>query len=132
MSGKNLLTTLSIALFSLSISACNDSDSNESNGSVGTQKQPNILFIMADDLGYSDLGAFGGEIHTPNLDALTLEGRILTDYHTAPTCSPTRSQLISGTDHHLAGIGAMAELTPAHLKGQPGYEGYFSVHDKNR
>lgn len=126
MSGKNLLTTLSIALFSLSISACNDSDSNESNGSVGTQKQPNILFIMADDLGYSDLGAFGGEIHTPNLDALTQEGRILTDYHTAPTCSPTRSQLISGTDHHLAGIGAMAELTPAHLKGQPGYEGYLN------
>ena len=76
MSGKNLLTTLSIALFSLSISACNDSDSNESNGSVGTQKQPNILFIMADDLGYSDLGAFGGGIHTPNLDALTQEGRI--------------------------------------------------------
>lgn len=126
MSGKNLLTTLSIALFSLSISACNDSDSNESNASVGTQKQPNILFIMADDLGYSDLGAFGGEIHTPNLDALTQEGRILTDYHTAPTCSPTRSQLISGTDHHLAGIGAMAELTPAHLKGQPGYEGYLN------
>ncbi|KAF5301984.1 hypothetical protein FQR65_LT19152 [Abscondita terminalis] len=108
------------------MSACNDSDSNESNGSVGTQKQPNILFIMADDLGYSDLGAFGGEIHTPNLDALTQEGRILTDYHTAPTCSPTRSQLISGTDHHLAGIGAMAELTPAHLKGQPGYEGYLN------
>ncbi|MEQ1306528.1 arylsulfatase [Acinetobacter bereziniae] len=126
MSGKNLLTTLSIALFSLSISACNDSDSNESNGSVGTQKKPNILFIMADDLGYSDLGAFGGEIHTPNLDALTQEGRILTDYHTAPTCSPTRSQLISGSDHHLAGIGAMAELTPAHLKGQPGYEGYLN------
>ena len=115
MSHKNLLTTLSIALISLSISACNN-DSDHSNTVVETKKQPNILFIMADDLGYSDLGAFGGEIHTPNIDALTKEGRILTDYHTAPTCSPTRSQLISGTDHHLAGIGAMAELTPAHLK----------------
>lgn len=125
MSHKNLLTTLSIALFSLSISACNN-DSDHSNTVVETKKQPNILFIMADDLGYSDLGAFGGEIHTPNIDALTKEGRILTDYHTAPTCSPTRSQLISGTDHHLAGIGAMAELTPAHLKGQPGYEGYLN------
>lgn len=126
MSHKNLLTTLSIALFSLSISACNNNDSDHSNTVVETKKQPNILFIMADDLGYSDLGAFGGEIHTPNIDALTKEGRILTDYHTAPTCSPTRSQLISGTDHHLAGIGAMAELTPAHLKGQPGYEGYLN------
>ncbi|MDN5433595.1 MAG: arylsulfatase, partial [Acinetobacter sp.] len=119
------LTTLSIALISLSISACNN-DSDHSNTVVETKKQPNILFIMADDLGYSDLGAFGGEIHTPNIDALTKEGRILTDYHTAPTCSPTRSQLISVTDHHLAGIGAMAELTPAHLKGQPGYEGYLN------
>ena len=125
MSHKNLLTTLSIALISLSISACNN-DSDHSNTVVETKKQPNILFIMADDLGYSDLGAFGGEIHTPNIDALTKEGRILTDYHTAPTCSPPRSQLISGTDHHLAGIGAMAELPPAHLKGQPGYEGYLN------
>ena len=125
MSRNSLLSTLSIALFSLSISACSN-DSDNSNTVVETKKQPNILFIMADDLGYSDLGAFGGEIHTPNIDELTRAGRILTDYHTAPTCSPTRSQLISGTDHHLAGIGAMAELTPKHLKGQPGYEGYLN------
>ncbi|MGN5765253.1 arylsulfatase [Acinetobacter calcoaceticus] len=126
MPRNSLLTTLSIALFSLSISACSNDDSKESSTVVETQKKPNILFIMADDLGYSDLGAFGGEIHTPNIDELTRAGRILTDYHTAPTCSPTRSQLISGTDHHLAGIGAMAELTPDHLKGQPGYEGYLN------
>jgi arylsulfatase len=125
MSRNSLFSTLSIALFSLSISACSN-DSDHSNTVVETKKQPNILFIMADDLGYSDLGAFGGEIHTPNIDELTRAGRILTDYHTAPTCSPTRSQLISGTDHHLAGIGAMAELTPEHLKGQPGYEGYLN------
>ncbi|EXB26053.1 arylsulfatase [Acinetobacter baumannii 1437282] len=126
MPRNSLLTTLSIALFSLSISACSNDDSKESSTVFETQKKPNILFIMADDLGYSDLGAFGGEIHTPNIDELTRAGRILTDYHTAPTCSPTRSQLISGTDHHLAGIGAMAELTPDHLKGQPGYEGYLN------
>lgn len=126
MPRNSLLTTLSIALFSLSISACSNDDSKESSTVVETQKKPNILFIMADDLGYSDLGAFGGEIHTPNIDELTRAGRILTDYHTAPTCSPTRSQLISGTDHHLAGIGAMAELTPKHLEAQPGYEGYLN------
>lgn len=126
MRSKSLLTTLSIALFSLSFTACKSNNSNTSHTVVETKKQPNVLFIMADDLGYSDLGAFGGEIHTPNIDALTKAGRILTDYHTAPTCSPTRSQLISGTDHHLAGIGAMAELTPARLKGLPGYEGYLN------
>ena len=126
MKRKNLVTAISIALFSFYLTGCNDSDSQESNTQVLELQKPNVLFIMADDLGYSDLGAFGGEIHTPNLDALTNEGRILTDYHTAPTCSPTRSQLLSGTDHHQAGIGSMAELIPAHLKGQPGYEGYLN------
>ena len=70
--------------------------------------RPNILVIVADDLGYSDLGAFGGEIATPNLDALARQGLVLTGFHTAPTCSPTRSMLLSGTDNHLAGLGNMA------------------------
>ncbi len=75
--------------------------------------KPNILIIVADDLGYSDLGAFGGEIRTPNLDALAARGLKLTGFHSAPTCSPTRSMLLSGTDNHLAGLGNMAEmLTP--------------------
>ena len=76
-------------------------------------QRPNFLVILADDLGFSDLGAFGGEIATPNLDALAAGGLRLTDFHTAPTCSPTRSMLLTGTDHHIAGIGTMAEaLTP--------------------
>lgn len=111
--------------FAIAMTACNN-DGTSNTTKTETQKKPNVLFIMADDLGYSDLGAFGGEIHTPHLDALANEGKILTDYHTAPTCSPTRSQLISGTDHHLAGIGAMAELTPEHLKGSDGYEGFLN------
>lgn len=89
-------------------------------------KQPNILLIVADDLGFSDLGAFGGEIHTPNLDAIALEGLRLTNFHTASTCSPTRSMLLSGTDHHLAGLGAMAEAIHPEQKGQTGYEGYLN------
>jgi len=89
-------------------------------------ERPNILLIVADDLGYSDIGAFGGEIHTPNLDALAAEGRLLTDHHTAPTCSPTRAMLFSGTDHHLVGIGTMAELLQPEQIGKPGYEGYLN------
>ncbi|HEY6877429.1 MAG TPA: arylsulfatase [Polyangiales bacterium] len=88
--------------------------------------RPNILLLVADDLGYSDIGAFGGEIHTPNLDKLALAGRVLTDHHTAATCSPTRSSLISGTDHHLAGLGTMAEVLQPEQKGKPGYEGYLN------
>jgi arylsulfatase A-like enzyme len=88
--------------------------------------RPNILLIVADDLGFSDLGAFGGEIDTPNLDALAKEGLRLTDFHTAATCSPTRSMLLSGVDHHVAGIGNMAELLVEEQKGKPGYEGYLN------
>ncbi|MET0285711.1 MAG: arylsulfatase [Polyangiales bacterium] len=89
-------------------------------------KRPNILLLVADDLGYSDIGAFGGEIHTPNLDRLAFAGRVLADHHSAATCSPTRSSLISGTDHHLAGLGSMAELLLPEQQGKPGYEGYLN------
>lgn len=89
------------------------------------QPRPNFLVIVADDLGFSDLGAFGGEISTPNLDDIALSGLRLTDFHTAPTCSPTRSMLLSGTDNHLAGLGNMAEFLVPNQKGQPGHEGYL-------
>lgn len=94
----------------------------------GPDKRPNILLLVADDLGYSDIGAFGGEIHTPNLNALALEGRLLTSHHTAPTCSPTRAMLYSGTDHHLVGLGSMAERTSPEQQGKPGYEGFLNQH----
>ena len=58
---------------------------------VAPKGAPNFLVIVADDLGWSDIGAFGGEIATPNLDALALSGVRFTGFHTAPTCSPTRS-----------------------------------------
>ena len=88
--------------------------------------RPNVLLIVADDLGFSDIGAFGGEISTPNLDALAKQGLRLTDFHSAATCSPTRSMLLSGVDHHVAGIGSMAELTVPEQRGKLGYEGYLN------
>ncbi|MGL4318755.1 MAG: arylsulfatase [Pseudomonas sp.] len=90
------------------------------------KSRPNFLVILADDLGFSDLGAFGSEIATPNLDALATAGLRLTDFHTASTCSPTRSMLLTGTDHHIAGIGSMAEAIAPEQIGQPGYEGYLN------
>src|SRR6516225_2060714 len=88
--------------------------------------RPNFLIIVADDLGFSDLGAFGGEITTPHLDALAYAGLRLTGFHSAPTCSPTRAMLLTGTDHHIAGLGTMAESLTDELRGQPGYEGYLN------
>jgi arylsulfatase A-like enzyme len=96
-------------------------------GEVGAQGQrPNFLLIMGDDFGYSDIGAFGSEISTPNLDALAKDGKVLTDYHTAPTCSPARVAYLTGVDWHVGGIGTMYELIAQNQVGKPGYETYIN------
>lgn len=91
-----------------------------------SDKRPNILLLVADDLGYSDLGSFGGEINTPNIDQLANNGAKLTNFVAAPTCSPTRAMIMSGTYNHRAGLGAMAEWTAKNQKDKPGYEGYLN------
>ena len=85
-------------------------------------ERPNILLIVADDLGYSDLGSYGGEIDTPVLDRLAQQGTRYTDFYVSPTCSVTRSMLLSGTDNHVAGLGNMGEYNSPNQMGQPGYE----------
>lgn len=88
-------------------------------------KRPNFLIIVADDLGFSDLGAFGGEISTPNLDRLALSGVRLTGYHASSMCAPTRAQLLTGVDSHRAGLGRMDAKPSPIYDGRPGYEGYL-------
>lgn len=88
--------------------------------------KPNFLILVADDLGYTDIGAFGSEISTPNLDGLAERSIKLTNFHVAPTCAPTRSMLLSGTDNHTAGLGAMFGGTMlSGVDGQTGYELYL-------
>ena len=89
-------------------------------------KQPNILLVMADDMGWTDIGSFGSEIDTPNLDALARQGVMFADFHVSVSCSPTRSMLLSGTDNHLAGLGNMGEMLAPEQLGKPGYEGYLN------
>lgn len=89
-------------------------------------KRPNIVVIVADDMGFADMGMFGGEIHTPTLDTLARKGVRFTDFHTSPVCSPTRAMFFSGTDTHIAGLGNMDELTAPNQKGVPGYEGVMN------
>jgi arylsulfatase len=89
-------------------------------------ERPNILLIVADDMGYSDIGAYGGEILTPALDQLAKEGLQLSNFHVLPTCSPTRSVLLSGMDNHRAGLGTMGEFTTPEMAGIPGYAGYLN------
>lgn len=96
---------------------------------MANPKKPNFLVIVADDLGFTDLSAFGGEIFTPNLKRLSEKGVRFTDFHTASACSPTRSMLLTGNDNHINGFGQMAEFAARHPKlfdGKPGYEGYLN------
>ena len=79
------------------------------------------MLIVADDLGYSDLGSFGGEIRTPNLDALAAEGTRFANFHVSGECSPTRAMLLTGVSSHRTGVGAMRESVPREHEGKPGY-----------
>jgi arylsulfatase A-like enzyme len=88
--------------------------------------RPNIVIILADDIGYSDFGAFGGEISTPHIDALAASGLRFSNFHAASSCAPTRAMLLTGADNHLAGIGSMRELMPLSHRGKPGYGGVLN------
>ncbi len=89
-------------------------------------KRPNILLIVADDLGYTDLGCYGSEIRTPHIDALASSGSRFSSFCTAPTCSPARAMLLSGVSAHLSGFGTMAGDWAENQKGKKGYEGYLN------
>lgn len=89
-------------------------------------QRPNFVLIVADDMGFSDLGSYGGEIRTPNLDRLARQGRRFTEYYVSISCSPTRSMLLTGRDNHVVGLGNMYERTAPNQMGQPGYEGVLN------
>lgn len=88
--------------------------------------RPNIVILLADDWGLTDVGEFGSEIATPNLDALARQGARFSNFHVLATCSPTRSVLMTGVDNHRNGVGNMPESMPAEHEGKPGYEGVLS------
>jgi arylsulfatase A-like enzyme len=111
---------LVMALSPLSVGALLAADANRDG------KRPNVLLIVADDMGYSDIGSFGAEIATPTLDALAKEGLQATSFHVLPKCSPSRSVLLSGIDNHRAGLGEMGERSTPEMRGNPGYEGYLN------
>ena len=92
----------------------------------GTQAQetrPNFVLILADDVGFSDFGAYGSEVETPNIDALAARGTLFSNFHASPICAPSRAMLMTGVDSHLAGIGNLPESAPLEHRGQPGYIG---------
>ncbi len=94
-----------------------------------TPTRPNLILIMSDDMGYSDLGCYGGDINTPNLDFLASEGLQFTQFYNTARCCPTRASLLTGLYPHQAGIGHMTNFSEnpyAHDYGLPGYGGVLS------
>lgn len=84
-------------------------------------QRPNVVLLLIDDGAFMDLGAFGGEARTPNIDALAASGAMLTNYHTSPLCSPSRAMLLTGIDNHRTGVSTIEEVLPPELAGKPGY-----------
>jgi arylsulfatase len=120
---KTLISTHCLLMILIIIAA---SCQTKKENTEADSQMPNILLIVADDMGFSDISPFGGEITTPALDHLAGQGSMLTNFHVLPTCSPSRSVLLSGTDNHIAGLGSMGEIVTSKQKGNPGYEGFLN------
>jgi arylsulfatase A-like enzyme len=118
--------------FLFTISSCENRKTQEkkeaktNTDTSANQSKPNILLIVVDDLGYSDLSPFGGEIRTPNIQRLADNGLIVQQCYTTPLCAPSRAMFMSGMDNHISGIGAMPPFQAANQYMQPGYEGYLN------
>ena len=87
---------------------------------------PNIVLILADDLGYTDISPFGSEINTPNIARLAAEGLSFTNYHTAGSCAPARAMLLTGVDSHRNGVPNIPEALPAEQMAYEHYQGVLN------
>ena len=114
-----------VSALGIGLEAAAETDSRQKQ-SAKEDDRPNIVLLIADDLGYADVQAFGGDVETPNINALADQGLKFTNYHVGPSCSPTRSMLLTGLDNHLAGLGQMLENLSPNQVGRPGYEGVIN------
>jgi len=118
LNGFHLLWSVSL----ISLLGCFNQEDKVDN----QEARPNILLIVADDLGYTDLANYGGEINTPNLTALSKDGTSFTSFYSGPTCSPARSMMLTGVDSHRAGFGTMNGDCADNQLGLRGYEGHLN------
>ncbi len=109
---RDFLKTMGLTAAALTMPGC----TSVFQSLAGKGKRPNIILIMADDMGYSDIGCYGGEIHTPNLDRLAAGGLRFTQFYNTARCCPTRASLMTGLYQHQTGVG--------HMMNDRGYDGY--------
>ncbi len=120
---RHLFFLLVLTALSNALPTAAESADSVSASSFAAPKRPNIVLVLADDLGFSDLGSYGGEINTPNLDAIAEEGLRFSNYHTAANCAPARAMLLTGVDAHLAGVPNIPEMLPPELQQYEHYQG---------
>ncbi|MFQ6035811.1 MAG: arylsulfatase [Sedimentisphaerales bacterium] len=116
---RDFLKVMGFSAASLVLQGC--TNSIELSSEQVSKSKPNIVLIMADDMGFSDIGCYGGEIHTPNLDRLAAGGLRFTQFYNAARCCPTRASLLTGLYPHQTGVGHMVGN-----KGHPSYQGYLN------
>ena len=126
---KLIITALGTYLTALLLAGCNTDEpvSTVQQAPLADTPRPNILLVVVDDMGFSDIGAFGGEIPTPNLDQLAQRGTRFTDFQVLPACSPTRATLLTGREPHDVGFGSLAEELADNRKGAAAYAGALPV-----
>ena len=118
------LSFFSLALFLVDFGWLGTGASAQANAKSETQR-PNVLIIMADDVGYMDFGAYGGEAATPAIDAIAARGIKMSRYYTSPQCGPSRAMLLTGADNHEVGMSMIPETLPPEMRGNPAYSMEF-------
>ncbi len=121
MHRRDFLKAAGFGAVSMALPGCGGLFQSEAGRACG--KEPNIVLIMADDMGFSDIGCYGGEIDTPNLDGLAANGLRFTQFYNTARCCPTRASLLTGLYAHQAGIG--------HMSYDNGFDSYRGVLSKN-
>ncbi|MHC4636985.1 MAG: arylsulfatase [Planctomycetota bacterium] len=123
MDRRNFLKSIGLSAVSAAIGGCLVSNQNAS--TPGENNKPNIILIMADDMGFSDIGCYGSEIQTPNLDSLASGGIRFKQFYNTARCCPTRASLLTGLYQHQAGMGQMTDRR-GDVKPPGPYQGYLN------
>lgn len=120
--GRRVLVAAFVAVWALQVS-----ESTAAESEVPATPRPNVVVVVADDVGFTDLGAYGSEIRTPHIDAIASRGVLFTNFHASPMCSPSRAMLLTGVDSHLTDVASLHVATPLRHRGRPGYRGELST-----
>lgn len=121
-----LAMVVAMLLAWLNAASASDAQNTSVSSSAPDPKPPNVLLVVLDDIGFTDLGAYGSEIRTPVIDSLAKRGMRFAQFRVAPTCAPTRAMLMTGVDSHRTGVPTLEHLMVPAYEGQPGYEGQLN------